>query len=191
MQHLHACSVYGVQNSPSKVIFLSSRMFVASMRSSTSDIPTFMRRNASRRSAESMRPRKKKVGVQELYTFKLSYGQCTRYHVVILILPLRPVHMNRTHEPNKLGFTWFKLHTSRTHEPFKVHMSRTSSGSHGSQLAEGEGLGASLSFKMKQWSCYCIRESVCYWLEKREFYGYVTAKDSRHVTMKYRLNTQK
>ena len=25
---------------------------------------------------------------------------------------------------------------------------------------------APLSFKMTQWSCYCIGESVCYWLEK-------------------------
>ena len=34
-------------------------------------------------------------------------------------------------------------------------------------LVEGGGLEAPLSFKMMQWSCnYCIRESVCYWLEK-------------------------
>ena len=33
-------------------------------------------------------------------------------------------------------------------------------------LVEGDGLEAPLSFKMTQWSCYCIGESVCYWLEK-------------------------
>ena len=29
-----------------------------------------------------------------------------------------------------------------------------------------DGLGAPLSFNMTLWSCYCIGESVCYWLEK-------------------------
>ena len=33
-------------------------------------------------------------------------------------------------------------------------------------LVEGDGLDGPLSFKMTQWSCYCIGESVCYWLEK-------------------------
>ena len=28
------------------------------------------------------------------------------------------------------------------------------------------GLETPLSFKMTQWSCYCIGESVCYWLQK-------------------------
>ena len=31
---------------------------------------------------------------------------------------------------------------------------------------KGDGLEAPLSFKMMQWSCYCIGESVCYWLKK-------------------------
>ena len=34
------------------------------------------------------------------------------------------------------------------------------------QRDKGDGLGAPLSFKMTQWSCYYIGESVCYWLEK-------------------------
>ena len=32
----------------------------------------------------------------------------------------------------------------------------------------GDGLVALLSFKMTQWSCCCIGESVCYWLEKAQ-----------------------
>ena len=52
---------------------------------------------------------------------------------------------------------------------------------------------APLSFKMTQWSCnntivvmlcYCIGESVCYWLEKENSMDTMTAKDSQHVTMK-------
>ena len=33
-------------------------------------------------------------------------------------------------------------------------------------LVKGDGLEAPLPFKMTQWSCYCIGESVCCWLEK-------------------------
>ena len=37
------------------------------------------------------------------------------------------------------------------------------------QFVEGRGLEAPLSSKMTQWSCYCIGESVCYWLEKGNY----------------------
>ena len=39
-------------------------------------------------------------------------------------------------------------------------------GGGGEGVGLGGGLEAPLSFKMTQWSCYCIGESVCYWLEK-------------------------
>ena len=39
-------------------------------------------------------------------------------------------------------------------------------GKHYTIVSRGGWFGSSLSFKMTQWSCYCIGESACYWLEK-------------------------
>ena len=54
------------------------------------------------------------------------------------------------------------------------------------QLVEGDGLEAPLSFKMTQWSCYCIGESVSFvigWRKEilwtRDGEGLATCDDER------------
>ena len=49
--------------------------------------------------------------------------------------------------------------------------------------SKGDGLEAPLSFKMMQWSCYCIWRKCLLLLGEGKFYGHVTAKDSEYVTI--------
>ena len=64
-------------------------------------------------------------------------------------------------EPKKCDLRWrFKLHT----EPTDLNSFGKAFHSLGAAatIVEEDSLEAPLSFKMTQWSCYCIGKSVCY-----------------------------